>query len=54
MIPKTLTAEQRLEKAVLAIMHRPEYVALAGVMMIGKAVWVLSTTTVSAMAMPST
>lgn len=38
MIPKTLTAEQRLEKAVLAIMHRPEYVALAGVMMIGKRV----------------
>ena len=31
-----LTAEQRLEKAVLAIMHRPEYTALSGVMMIGK------------------
>lgn len=33
-----LTAEQRLEKAVLAIMHRPEYTALSGVMMIGKRV----------------
>lgn len=33
-----LTAEQRLEKAVLAIMHRLEYTALSGVMMIGKRV----------------
>jgi predicted metal-dependent peptidase len=31
-----LTAEQRLEKAVIAIMANPKYVALAGVMMIGK------------------
>jgi predicted metal-dependent peptidase len=31
-----ISAEQRLEKAVLAIMHRPEYIALSGVMMIGK------------------
>jgi predicted metal-dependent peptidase len=30
-----LTAEQRLEKAVIAIMANPKYVALSGVMMIG-------------------
>ena len=31
-----LTAEQRLEKAVIAIMANPKYVALPGVMMIGR------------------
>jgi predicted metal-dependent peptidase len=31
-----LTAEQRIEKAVVAIMANPKYVALAGVMMIGR------------------
>jgi predicted metal-dependent peptidase len=33
---KQLTAEQRLSKAVIAIMQNPKYVALAGVMMIGE------------------
>ena len=35
MIGKTLTAEQRLQKAVVAIMSDPRYVALAGVLMVG-------------------
>ena len=30
-----LTAEQRIEKAVVAIMEHPRYMALAGVLMIG-------------------
>ena len=36
MIGKELTAEQRLSKAVVAIMGNDKYVALAGVLMIGK------------------
>lgn len=36
MIGKQLTAEQRLTKAVVDIMASPKYVALAGVLMIGK------------------
>lgn len=36
MIGKPLTAEQRLTKAVVDIMGNPKYVALAGVLMIGK------------------
>ena len=36
MIHTKMTAEQRLEKAVVAIMANPKYVALAGVLMIGK------------------
>jgi len=36
MIGKELTAEQRLSKAVVDIMGSPKYVALAGVLMIGK------------------
>lgn len=36
MIGKQLTAEQRLTKAVVAIMGNDKYVALAGVLMIGK------------------
>jgi hypothetical protein len=36
MIGKNLTAEQRLSKAVVAIMGNDKYVALAGVLMIGK------------------
>jgi len=36
MIGKELTAEQRLSKAVVAIMSNDKYVALAGVLMIGK------------------
>ena len=36
MFTNKLTPEQRLEKAVIAIMANPKYVALAGVMMIGK------------------
>ena len=35
-INKPLTAEQRLTKAVVAVMANPKYVALAGVLMIGK------------------
>ena len=35
MIGKQLTAEQRLDKAVIDIMGNPAYVALAGVLMIG-------------------
>lgn len=35
MLNKSLTAEQRLTKAVVAIMGNPKYVALAGVLMIG-------------------
>lgn len=35
MINKPLTAEQRLSKAVVAIMGNPKYVALAGTLMIG-------------------
>ena len=36
MLNQTLTPEQRLDKAVVDIMANPKYVALAGVMMIGK------------------
>ena len=36
MINKTLTAEQRLERAIVEIMHNDRYFALAGVLMIGK------------------
>lgn len=36
MIGKQLTAEQRLTKAVVDIMANPKYVALAGVLMVGK------------------
>ena len=36
MFTTKLTAEQRLEKAVIAIMANPKYMALAGVMMIGR------------------
>jgi len=36
MFTQTLTAEQRLDKAVIDIMANPKYVALAGVLMIGK------------------
>ena len=36
MIGKQLTAEQRLTKAVVDIMASPKYVALAGVLMVGK------------------
>lgn len=36
MFNKQLTAEQRLTKAVVAIMGNPKYVALAGVLMLGK------------------
>lgn len=36
MLHVKLSAEQRLEKAVIAIMAEPKYVALAGVLMIGK------------------
>jgi len=36
MLNQTLTAEQRLDKAVVDIMANPKYVALAGVLMIGK------------------
>ena len=36
MIGKPLTAEQRLTKAVVDIMANPKYVALAGVLMVGK------------------
>lgn len=36
MFKQTLTAEQRLDKAVVDIMANPKYVALAGVLMIGK------------------
>jgi hypothetical protein len=36
MFNQTLTAEQRLDKAVVDIMANPKYVALAGVLMIGK------------------
>lgn len=35
MLGKTLTAEQRLQKAVIDIMANPKYVALAGILMIG-------------------
>jgi predicted metal-dependent peptidase len=35
MLGKSLTAEQRLQKAVIDIMANPKYVALAGVLMIG-------------------
>ena len=35
-IGKKLTAEERLSKAVVAIMGHPRYVALAGVLMIGE------------------
>lgn len=35
MIGKQLTAEQRLDKAVIEIMGNPRYVALSGIMMIG-------------------
>ena len=34
-IGKKLSAEERLSKAVVAIMGNPKYVALAGVLMIG-------------------
>lgn len=36
MMGKNLTAEQRLQKAVIDIMANPRYVALAGILMIGK------------------
>jgi predicted metal-dependent peptidase len=36
MINKQLTAEQRLERAIVEIMHNDKYIALAGVLMIGK------------------
>jgi predicted metal-dependent peptidase len=36
MFNQTLTTEQRLDKAVIDIMANPKYVALAGVLMIGK------------------
>lgn len=36
MLSQTLTPEQRLDKAVVDIMANPKYVALAGVLMIGK------------------
>ena len=36
MIGKQLSAEQRLTKAVVDIMASPKYVALAGVLMVGK------------------
>lgn len=36
MIGKQLTAEQRLTKAVVDIMANPKYIALAGVLMVGK------------------
>jgi hypothetical protein len=35
MFKSKLTPEQRLEKAVIAIMANPKYMALSGVMMIG-------------------
>ena len=35
MLGKSLTAEQRLQKAVIDIMANPKYVALAGILMIG-------------------
>ena len=35
MLGKTLTSEQRLQKAVIDIMANPKYVALAGILMIG-------------------
>jgi len=35
---QTLTTEQRLQKAAIDIMGNPKYIALAGVMMIGKRV----------------
>ena len=35
-IGKKLSVEQRLQKAVVDIMANPKYVALAGVLMIGK------------------
>ena len=37
-IGKKLTAEQRLHKAVVAIMNNPKYVALAGILMLGERV----------------
>lgn len=37
-IGKKLTAEQRLSKAVVAIMNNPKYVALAGILMLGERV----------------
>lgn len=36
MLGKTLTTEQRLQKAVIDIMANPKYVALAGILMIGE------------------
>lgn len=36
MFTQTLTTEQRLDKAVIDIMANPKYIALAGVLMIGK------------------
>src|SRR5512137_1458564 len=36
MINKQLTAEQRLERAIVEIMHNDRYIALAGILMIGK------------------
>ena len=35
-IGKKLSVEQRLQKAVVDIMANPKYIALAGVLMIGK------------------
>lgn len=35
MLGKTLTAEQRLQKAIIDIMANPKYVALAGILMVG-------------------
>lgn len=35
MIGKQLTAEQRLQKAVLDIINKPQYIALAGILMLG-------------------
>jgi hypothetical protein len=35
MTSEQLTAEQRVQKAVIAIMQNPKYVALAGILMLG-------------------
>jgi len=35
-VASNLSAEQRLNKAVIAIMGHPRYVALAGILMVGK------------------
>ena len=35
-IGTTLTAEQRLNKAVVKVMAHPRYIALAGVLMVGE------------------